>query len=189
MIGVTGFRTTIVSELQKLRPNDMIVRVEDDDSIPLQSHYVFAAGTIRPANILEQTHKEIAESFLVNAVTTVRLCEKILRNNPEARICIIGSLSGIHGCYDTTYALCKAAVHQYVKWRKVGPEQLLVCIAPPIIADAGMTTRRSDYPEILEKREHVYAKDVAYLVDKLLFGNQTGHWLEIMTGRNAPSSH
>lgn len=115
------------------------------DEPPLQAErYLFCAGVLvgRP---IEEMHSDQVLSMLdVNFASVARACELILSANSKARICVVGSESGVYGSFDRVYAGSKAALHNYVETRRVGPEQQLVCIAPSIISDAGMTLRRTD---------------------------------------------
>jgi NADP-dependent 3-hydroxy acid dehydrogenase YdfG len=98
----------------------------------------------------------------------MRTCERILTLVPNARICIIGSCSGIKGSYDQLYGASKAGIHYYVKTRKVLDTQQLIAVSPCIISDSGMTRRRSDYDDVIENRDTVTAKQVADVVYGLL---------------------
>lgn len=179
MIAVTGLRTTIVHELHKLRPDESIERIDSFPSLnefdcefripSAAEHFVLAAGVLHPKRIADQAAHEISASLAVNLVNAVRLCELILERTPNARIVVIGSESAFFGSYDDTYFLAKAALHRYVQVRKVLPEQLLACLAPPIIADSGMTRRRSDYPAVLGQRKTCTATEVAVMVEHLLY--------------------
>ncbi len=188
MIGdlcITGRRTTIVTELFGMidgvnvnwfSPPRRITEIEFHDEFPLDAaRYVFAHGVLYPDAILEQSGSRIEESLAGNLITTVQMCEAVLRANSAARICVIGSMSGILGSHDTTYALAKAALHRYVETRRVGPDQQLVCVAPSIILDSGMTQRRADLADVqksaagLPKKRLLTAKEVARLIKFLLW--------------------
>lgn len=131
---------------------------------------MLAAGALYGKRVAEQSVYEIATGLAINLISPMRLSEQILGANAHARICIIGSESGFNGSYDEVYAAAKAGLHKYVETRRVLPTQQLVAVAPPIIADAGMTLRRDDYPEILKKRRTVTSAQVALLVYQLLYG-------------------
>ena len=175
MLAVTGLTTTVVQEYLKLRPEE-VVRIEARPSlahptpelkVPHVERYILAAGILHQADLLNQTEKEIVDSLCVNFVNVIRICELILITAPKARICVIGSESGVKWSFDDIYAGSKAAVHRYVETRKVGFTQQLVCVSPPIIRDAGMTIRRKDYPDVLKKRRTVTAKYVAETISSL----------------------
>lgn len=146
------------------------------DNVPLDAdRYVFAHGYMIDRSIGKQMSSEIAMSVMANLSSTVLMCERILAVNSGARIAVMGSMSGIEGSYDTTYALAKAGLHKYVEVRRVGPSQQLVAIAPTIIWDSGMTRRRNDLAEVLKraqtwpKKRCVSAKEVARLIYFLLW--------------------
>ncbi|WP_433456517.1 SDR family NAD(P)-dependent oxidoreductase (plasmid) [Streptomyces sp. CA-142005] len=113
-------------------------------------------GVLSSKPLVEQSASEAADSLAVNLLSVVRLIEIALRVNPSVRIVAIGSESGIKGSYDDSYALAKAALHAYVGWRMPEfQEQQLVCIAPSMISDTGMTIRRADQERVEERaRSH-----------------------------------
>lgn len=179
MIGVTGYRTTIVRELAELvnvpifKLNVNLGQFGGTYELPeYVDHFVLAAGVLRQAPIIEQSSFDVRISLAVNMVSVVRLSELILTQKPHARVVIVGSESGFKGSFDQTYAMCKAAVHAYVTWKTVLGTQSLMCVSPPIIRDSGMTYRRSDYPEVLQSRRTVSAREVAEKVHSMLFDDQ-----------------
>lgn len=103
-----------------------------------------------------------------NLIQVVRICDQVLASNPEARICVIGSQSAHRGSFDEVYALAKCALHQYVRTKALRFRQQLVCIAPSIIRDSGMTERRHDYADIMGETL-LSAREVAELARFLLY--------------------
>lgn len=184
MIACTGYNSTIVRALAILRPEEVIEKILATPSptrmdcefswSPGATRFILAAGVLHQKQILDQSHTEIQSSIAINLVNAVRLIETIFLRVPNARVCVIGSQSGISGSFDMTYALSKAALQKFMRWKQITRTQTLVCIAPPIIADSGMTRRRNDYPGVLEKRRHVFASEVAELVDKALWKTEAG---------------
>ena len=155
--GVTGVRSKIVTELADITGEQMVRLDMDlaDPAAPLPlglpdtRYFVLAAGVLHGKRILELTGREIVECLAVNTVNVIRLCEHILAERDDAAICVVGSESAWKGSFDQLYAASKAAVHAYVKQRQTaGRYQQLVAIAPPIIIDCGMTTRRADFEDI-----------------------------------------
>ena len=184
MIACTGYNSTIMQALAMRRPEEVIEKITADPA-PIKmdcefswSHkaerFVLAAGVLHQKPLLDQSHSDIVSSVSINLINAARLIETILHRVPNAHVAVIGSQSGNSGSYDMTYALCKSALHQFVRWRKVSADQVLVCIAPPIIADSGMTRRRKDYPSVLQERRTVQAMDVAALVEKALWFTPAG---------------
>lgn len=178
MIAISGIGSTIAQELICLLPEDeqVIGIPRDEESWPeTADRFLFCAGLLRPKQIVEQSRDEINESLWANFVRPVRMCEKILAANLRARICIIGSQSGITGSYDGVYAGAKAAIHQYVTTKKLAPNQQLICIAPGIISNSGMTERREDLDNLRRRREEhpkkrfLFASEVANMVYHLLY--------------------
>ena len=186
MLGVTGIKTTIVARLQALVPDEDVVwcgggldsfdRDQVLGGVRLDcDRYLLAQGYMEPARISEQDADTIRTSLAVNLVSLVQICEAVLDANPRARICVVGSQSAYRGSYDTTYAVAKAGLHAYVEFRALGPKQQLVGIAPAIIEDAGMTTRRSDPERVAAKakqhpkQRHLMTQEVADMVHHLLY--------------------
>lgn len=172
MLAVTGAGTTIVRELAK---TERIARIDADLSlpgcdfdIPTADRYVLAAGYLAGKPILVQSASELGRTFYINLVNAVRLIETILDTNPLARVVAIGSESAFAGSFDEAYAAAKGGLYAYALWRKVGPEQTLAVLCPPIISDSGMTQRRHDYPACLEARKTVTAAEVASAALRIL---------------------
>ena len=116
--------------------------------------YIFTAGVMHPKSIGEQTESEIYTSLSANLISVVQLCEAVLTHNDHARICVVGSASGECGSYDQVYAATKAGLHRYVETRKLRhPGQQLVCVAPGIIEDSGMTRRRKERQRLVHRRD------------------------------------
>ncbi len=146
------------------------------DNVPLDARrYVFAHGYMTDRPIGKQMSSEIAMSLMANLTSTVLMCERILEMNSQARIVVMGSMSGIDGSHDTTYAIAKAGLHKYVETRRVTADQQLVAVAPTIIWDSGMTQRRNDLHGVLNrartwpKQRCASAMEVARLIYFLLW--------------------
>ena len=174
MIAVTGYRTTIAQQLKSLLPKKEAMASYMGQPA---DRYLFAAGVLHNVGLLEQTGEQQIESIDVNMLRVIENCEHVLGQNPDARICVIGSMGGIRGSFDQTYAACKAGIHQYVRNCKIRPSQQIVCVAPTIIMDSGMTERRNeDGQATLQRRIAKHPKgrflraiEVARLVHFLLY--------------------
>ncbi len=136
---------------------------------------VIAHGNLSNKYFLERDEHSLLESIKVNLLSVVRLCEIALTDNCYARIVVIGSESAKGGSYDVAYWLSKAALHAYVRERRLcSPYQQLVCIAPSLILGTGMTDRKSQ-DEIEKsisqnpKQRGIMAAEVAELIRFLLF--------------------
>jgi NAD(P)-dependent dehydrogenase (short-subunit alcohol dehydrogenase family) len=174
---VTGARSEIIKALGRVTKEQM-VRLEMDyadpgaplpEWLPDTRYFVLCAGVLHGKKILELTGAQIVECLAVNTVNVIRLCEHILDRVEDAAICVVGSESGWKGSYDPLYAASKAAVHAYVKTRRpLKRFQQLVAIAPPIISDAGMTTRRPDLEYVLKHRKTTTSLHVAQRIYTLL---------------------
>lgn len=182
VLAVTGRGTTIVKCLERLLPaGETIARWPwrdggpGEDALAMAARHVLAGGLLHGKRIAEQSPDEIRESLHANLLRPVLLCEAILARNPAARICVVGSESGFKGSHDTTYALAKAALHAYVETRRISGEQQLVCVAPSIIWDSGMTRRRGDRDELAAraaahpKGRFLMAEEVARMIRFLLY--------------------
>lgn len=179
MLAVTGYNSRIVQELIEIVPGDdqipAIMSMERPDDTPIVTRYVLCAGVLRSKPLSEQSLDEITESVLVNGIWPMQLCDRILHYNDHARICIIGSESGYTWSHDGTYAAAKAALHRYVETKKLKPGQQLVCVAPSIVGDAGMTLRRTDTENLDRRRQEnpkrrfLKAVEVARMVHFLLY--------------------
>lgn len=178
MIAIRGAKSAIAQELTKLLPRcESLAVVAREDEPPLDAgRYLFCAGLLQAKRIAEQDCNEVGDSFLVNAGDVIRDCDRIITSNPKARICIIGSESGFSWSFDGAYAAAKAAVHRYVETKRLtDARQQLVCVAPSIIGDAGMTLRRHDRL-VLERKKAGHPKgrflrafEVARLVHHVLY--------------------
>lgn len=162
---------------------------------PLRAgRYLFTAGYAVGAPLAAQSFAHIDNTLEVNFVSVVAHCDAILDVNPDARICIIGSESGETGAYDMAYSGAKAAIHLYIRTKRLQPNQQLVGIAPWVIEDSGMTERRSDkdrLPALREgnpKKRFLTAFEVAMMVYHLLYvdrGYTTGCVIPMNGGRRA----
>lgn len=169
MIAIRGAKSAIAYSLIRLLPkSERVKRVPRGGRMPMNAaRYLFCAGAL---------HLGPIESFWVNCSSITDRCDEILERNPLARICVIGSESGFTWSFDGDYAAAKAALHRYVETKKLRhPGQQLVCIAPGIIADAGMTTRREDTGRLRArevahpKRRFLFSGEVAKLVHHVLY--------------------
>lgn len=174
-LAVTGYGSKIVSELRQQVPaGEEVVRFRDSFGLECE-RFLFCAGLLRPRTLTNQLTEEVNEGLYVNLIRPIRTCDYILARNPRARIVVMGSESGFSWSYDGTYAAAKAALHRYVETKKLGPEQQLVCVAPSIIEDAGMTLRRLDVDNLQKrmdshpKRRFLKAIEVARMIHFLLY--------------------
>lgn len=176
-VGITGFRSSIIQELLGFLPDTEAVTAAPAANLPDDcGRYIFCAGYLAGAAAADMSDADAHKTFDVNVVDVIRACDRILAANDEARICVIGSESGFSGSYDSLYAAAKAALHHYVQTKALRtPDQQLVCIAPWIIEDSGMTARRTDIANLeMKKAQHpkrrfLSAVEVARLVHHVLY--------------------
>ena len=172
-----GAGSEIVRKLEPMIANDEVVRISRDEDMPLNAdRYLFCQGILYPKKRTEQTRGEIQDSLDVNLWYTLDQCERVFSANARARVCVIGSESGFTGSYDETYAIAKREIHRYVERKKLrSPHQQLICIAPSIIRDAGMTVRRDDAANLMVRRathpkqRFIDSEEVAKLVHFALY--------------------
>lgn len=177
-IAIRGMSSAIAQRLKGLlSPSENVIEVERGEFPPLDAErYLFCQGMLRDAKIGAQTDDDISESFLVNAAYIIKACDHLLKGNPRARICIIGSESANTWSHDGAYASSKAALQAYVQSKPLhGAEQQLVAIAPSVIADTDMHRRRADQERLAArldrhpKKRFLEAVEVARLAHFLLY--------------------
>lgn len=176
----TGFGSTIVQALGALRPLEPIRRLEkrseeiydfEPDGPTTGLRIVLAGGYLAGLADGDHTEQTRVQTLEANYLTPMNIADQALSEIPDVRICIIGSQSAIAGSYDTQYAQAKVMLHRWVLRQKgqIASTQQLVVVAPPIIADSGMTRRRHDYPQVLQERPHCMAEDVASMIVQVLY--------------------
>lgn len=176
MFAVTGKRTTIVQELEKLTGEEA-ARIDYGQLVAGEAlglnrdctRVVLAAGVLWGKELGDMTDAQALECAHVNLVMPLRICEYFLKREPLIRICIVGSYSANAGSFDRIYAATKGGVAQYVHTRTLAPGQILCAVAPTIIIDSGMTRRRPDFQGLEERRNTVRALDVAAVIRVLLW--------------------
>lgn len=154
MIAIRGAKSKIAQELLELLPcGEQVVEIGRGDAMLLDAdRYLFCAGLLLGTN--EPTAKQYEAALEANFEAVRWQCDRVIEGNPDARICVVGSESGFSGSFDIAYAQAKAALHRYVETKRLRTrDQQLVCIAPSIIADAGMTMRRTDGGTLIRKSQ------------------------------------
>lgn len=176
ILAVSGSSTIFGSLKNLLPPREVVEQVSRPWDLPIEAdRFLILNGFLSGKSTLDQSQQERTDTWEANYAQVVRAVDRILSANPVARICVIGSESAISGSFDTGYADAKAALHQFVETTKTGPRQQLVAIAPTIIEDSGMTSRRADQDRVAErarthpKQRHLISSEVARLVYFLLY--------------------
>ncbi len=177
MLVITGWGSQIARELVAIAPRDEVIEPARSPGVRLDAdRYLFAQGYLAGKAPHEITAAETARTHIDNHLSIVADLDTLFKVNPNARVVVIGSDSGFAGSYDESYALAKARIARYVEEKRLHfPDQQLVCIAPSIIADAGMTLRRTDTERLEDrrklhpKRRFVTAAEVARLVYYVLY--------------------
>ncbi len=176
MIGIRGIHSTIAKSLIEII-DDHIVEIDRNFTVNYLkvNKYFICQGLLYGKKRLDQTGEEVSQTYKVNYTQVACMCESILSYNSRARICVIGSESGIVGSYDEIYADSKRLLHYFVETKRVGPNQQLVCVAPTIIIDSEMTARRTDIDNLFRLRENhpkgrfLSSMEVAKVVKFLLY--------------------
>lgn len=149
----------------------------DRTALHTSDRIVFTHGIVSSkGRYIDRSPQSIEEEIKINLLSTVHLIESALTYNSKVRIVVLGSESGKKGSFDIPYALSKFSLHKYVEERRINyPGQQLVCIAPSLIVDSGMTSKRIDIENIKNsietnpKKRGVKSIEVARLVHYLLF--------------------
>lgn len=154
---ITGYSSTIAQEyLDAMDREDgvgMVRNIRNVRSAPLDGNeYLLCAGVLYGERIGDMPLSAINKTLRVNFSDVAAFCDKLFEENKHAKVCIIGSESGVKGSFDMAYAGAKAAMHLYVESKRLmHRHQHLVCVAPTIIADSGMTERRTDLGACMQR--------------------------------------
>lgn len=177
MIAIRGMGSNIAKAfLGVVCRSGMPLEIKRNSVPPFNAdQYLICQGILYGKRRVDMTNDEISETYKVNYVQPACMCDAILEHNPTARICVIGSESGISGSYDECYADSKKLLHHYVETKHTEAGQQLICVAPSIIEDAGMTLRRTDVENLDRLRDRhpkgrfLTSKEVAKMIYFLLF--------------------
>lgn len=153
MLAISGPRGTIARRFLSTSDHIVVQTRRNARNLPLDcDEYLLCAGVLHGEQINDLSDEQLAETLRVNFTDVARFCDKLFAVNDHARVCVIGSYSGITGSYDMAYAGAKAALHLYVETKRLRTaNQHLVAIAPTIIEDSGMTQRRTDLQATLDR--------------------------------------
>lgn len=160
MIGILGWKSAIAESFRQITEHwdaDGYAECRLGTSLRRCDKLLVCTGMLVGRQAHSLSPLEQADCMRVNFLGVATFCDDVLAANPSARICVIGSESGFSGSFDMAYAGAKAALHLWVETKRLEPSQQLVAIAPGIIADAGMTTRREDVAN-LERRAASHPK-------------------------------
>lgn len=155
-LGISGRRSSITTSFLLLSNKYEEIVTGSIHSAPLLpldcDHYLLCTGVLYGSSATDITPKEAASTFHTNFLVIAKFLDTLFDTNKNAKVCVIGSESGFNGSYDMAYAGSKAALHLYVETKKLlYKDQHLVCIAPTIIEDSGMTQRRADLNETIRR--------------------------------------
>jgi 3-oxoacyl-[acyl-carrier protein] reductase len=156
LIYVRGADSAIARALGNLEE----IRPVERGAIAYGTKYLFCVGRILQKQVFRQTQTEIDDAFRINAGQVIADCDALLDSVENARICVVGSESGIKGSFDMAYAAAKAGLHKYVETKRLKyPGQQLVCVAPTCVLDTNMNKQRNaDGVAALEARRLKHPK-------------------------------
>ena len=133
---------------------------------------------IIPKHHLNKSSNEKIKQIKINLLSTIEIAEIALKYNKKAKIFIMGSESGKKGSYDIVYALTKAALHKYIKERRIlFPNQQLLGLAPSTIIDGKITIKRKDKKNVKKsirsnpKKRGIYSYEISKFIYSLIFFN------------------
>jgi len=116
---------------------------------------LYSWGVLTPKKFFEQSHEELNLSFLINSILPIKIIEKINNLDCEFRMLYISSESAKKGSHDGAYFVTKASVEKYIKEvRLKNIKSSINALAPSMILDAGMTTRRNDQDNVKKIAQH-----------------------------------
>lgn len=184
MIAINGIKTTIAGELLGLLPLHEAQHAKDYrlPGPPPEGcdRFVFCQGYLAGLPATLHDEETASRTFQANFLQVASAIDAIMATNERARVVVIGSESGAQGSFDTAYAAAKAGLHLFCERKRLKPNQQLVCVAPAVIEDSGMTRRRGEEGAAsleFRRREHpkqrlLSAAEVARLVHFLLYEDQ-----------------
>lgn len=112
---------------------------------------IYSWGLLHSKRLLEQTYLEACQSYAWNFLIPMKLLEKYNQAGVEFQFIYISSESARKGSFDGNYAAQKAASERFIReCRLSNPLSSVVGVAPSMIGDAGMTTRRTDL-DVIQK--------------------------------------
>lgn len=159
MIAIRGIRSPLSAAVMAV-VDDAVVEIPRGGMVPRADRYLFAGG------LLSRESESIAESLWANCGEVVAMCDQIFTRDPYTRVCVIGSDAGHAASPDVVYAAAKAGLHRYVETKRLGPAQQLVCVAPSLLSDGGMTRRRTD-TDAIASRAAAHPKGRLLTVDEV----------------------
>jgi hypothetical protein len=101
MIAIRGMGSNIANALlevidSKVKSENVVEIKRDTVPPPTDAErYLFCQGFLYGKKRVDQTYEEIDDTYRINYRTIAAVCDYILDRNDEARICVIGSESGI----------------------------------------------------------------------------------------------
>ena len=142
------------------------------DSLNFESdcqHYVlYSMGLLSEKRAYQQNFREWSHSVGINGILPMMLLERLNASNITFRFCYISSESASKGSFDGVYAFSKSGMETIIReTRLTDTESAVIAVAPSMIGDAGMTTRRKDQGNVNANREmhpkgrHLNASEVA----------------------------
>lgn len=151
MLVINGWNSAIAEAMRRwvaaVKPNETVEAASEahEPTASEAERFLFCQGLLPGRSLSDYREEDAAAVFKINFTDIAFRIDWLIRKNHRARICVITSESAFSGSYDEGYAAAKAAMNHYIENKRLhAPDQQLVGIAPVIIRDAGMTTRRED---------------------------------------------
>jgi hypothetical protein len=204
-----GFNNSVVSELFKRNHFDdykvykqcdveQIVKSGLFDTIEIDSSknniILYTWGKLYPNKLINQNFDQKIEGYLFNFLIPVSLIELFNSTKVKFNFIYISSESAKKGSYDGNYAAQKAATEMYIRECQLSHKgSIVIGLAPSMLIDAGMTTRRQDKNNVLlaeqshPKGRLLSTEELVSVVEFFLFHNTyiTNTIIEINGGKFA----
>jgi hypothetical protein len=163
-------------EIENIVRNAAVNKIQIDEK--KNNIILYSWGKLYNKKINNQTFEEKLQSYFFNFLIPVCLIEYLNSTNCKFNFIYLSSESAKKGSFDSNYACQKAATELYIKeCQLTNKESIIVGIAPSMIKDAGMTTRRLDVENVIAaekshpKSRLLNTSELVILIEYLMFQN------------------
>ena len=180
------------AEIEYLVKSKLINTINLDDT--KNNVILYSWGKLYGEKLNNQTCEEKVQGYLCNFLIPVSLVEQFNSTDSRFNFIYISSESAKKGSYDVNYAFQKAATESYIRECQLSnKDSNIVGVAPSMLGDAGMTTRRLDKNNVtLAKQNHpkerlLKTAELVSTIEFLIFHNTyiTNTIIEINGGKFA----